>query len=267
MVWENLPNWALGPARLLGSLLAAYVLGAFAVKPLVSRFTGHTAVSRPLSRISFYLTVLAGLFVGLNLAGYGQAIGVLGAVVAAGTFAFGFAMKDTISAFVAGFFIFVDKPFQIGDWIEWDGNEGKVQDIHLRTTKVRTFDNELLTVPNDQIANAIVKNHTANDRLRMKTTIGIGYEDDIDAAKEHVREVLENSEEVRDSPEPEVTLTELGDSTVNIQAFYWIDNPKKARLREVKEDLLQGVKERFDEEGIEIPYPTRTIAGDSLKVE
>ncbi|MFB6294236.1 MAG: mechanosensitive ion channel family protein, partial [Candidatus Nanohaloarchaea archaeon] len=172
-----------------------------------------------------------------------------------------------LKALIAGVFLFVDKPFEIGDWIEWDGNEGRVEDIHLRTTKVETFDNELLTVPNDQIANAIVTNNTANDRIRRKMTIGIGYEDDIEQAKYIINQVLQNTDAVLEDPSPEIVLESLGDSAVNIQVFYWIDDPKKARLRNIREQLLEEIKHRFDEEGLEFPFPTRTIAGDSLSLE
>ncbi|MCJ7479018.1 MAG: mechanosensitive ion channel family protein [Candidatus Nanohaloarchaeota archaeon QJJ-7] len=214
-----------------------------------------------------YLTVLAGIFVGLIVGGYGNSLGVFGAVAAAATFALGFGMQDTIQAFLAGIFIFIDKPFEIGDWIEWDGNEGRVKDIQLRTTKVETFDNELLTVPNDQIANSIVMNNTANDNLRIRTTFGIGYDDDLEKAKEVVLEVLEDVEEVMGEPGPDVVLQDMGDSSVNLQAFYWIEDPAKAQLRSIKDEVLVRVKERFDEEEIDIPYPTRTIAGESLSVE
>ncbi len=70
-----------------------------------------------------------------------------------------------------------------------------------------------------------------------------------------------------EEPEPEVQVSGLGDSEVEIKAFYWLENPKKAKFREVREQLLKQVKQRFDDEGIDIPYPTRTIAGDSLTVE
>lgn len=263
------PKWSIGLIKLSLSVILFYILGRAVVKPLTYRVlrkkSDHLAL--PLSRFFMYLTVLAGIFVGLIVGGYGNSLGVFGAVAAAATFALGFGMQDTIQAFLAGIFIFIDKPFEIGDWIEWDGNEGRVKDIQLRTTKVETFDNELLTVPNDQIANSIVMNNTANDNLRIRTTFGIGYDDDLEKAKEVVLEVLEDVEEVMGEPGPDVVLQDMGDSSVNLQAFYWIEDPAKAQLRSIKDEVLVRVKERFDEEEIDIPYPTRTIAGESLSVE
>jgi len=266
---EVLPAWAVGPSTVAATVIMAFILGRVLVKPVSYRVLKRTSehIARPVSRVLHYITVLAGLVVGLSAGGYGNTLTVLGAVLAAGTFALGFGLQDTLQALIAGVFLFIDKPFEIGDWIEWDGNEGRVKDIHLRTTKVETFDNELVTVPNDQIANAIVTNNTANDRIRRKMTIGIGYDDDVEQAKNIIGKVLAGADAVMDDPAPETVFESLGDSSVNLQVFYWIREPKKARLRSVREELLEDIKHRFDEEGIDFPYPTRTIAGDSLSLE
>ncbi|MDY6774421.1 MAG: mechanosensitive ion channel, partial [Candidatus Nanohaloarchaea archaeon] len=179
---EQLPQWSVGLVKLLAAVVGFYIVGRVVVRPLSYRLLSRKSehIARPFSRFFEYITVLVGIFVGLTAGGYGNSLGVLGAVAAAGSFALGFGMQDTLKAFLAGVFIFVDRPFEIGDWIEWDGNEGRVKDIQLRTTKVETFDNELLTVPNDQIASSIITNNTANDMLRVRTTFGIGYDDDVE---------------------------------------------------------------------------------------
>ncbi len=166
---SQLPPWAVPLGKAVATVAGFYLAGKIAVEPLASRLARrrNPSLSRPAARVSLYMTVLAGLFAGLEVGGYGNALGVFAAVAAAGTLAIGFAMKDTLSAFLSGVFIFVDKPFKIGDWIEWNDREGVVKDILLRTTKVETFDRELLTVPNDVITGTAVKNHTANrDRIR-----------------------------------------------------------------------------------------------------
>ncbi|MDY6769230.1 MAG: mechanosensitive ion channel family protein [Candidatus Nanohaloarchaea archaeon] len=266
---EQAPPWMVNVLKVVAGIVGAYVLGRIVVKPVAYRILRRRSehIARPFSRVFMYITVLAGLIVGLSAGGYGNTLGVVGAIAAAGTFALGFGMQDTLKALIAGVFIFIDRPFEIGDWIEWDGHEGRVEDIQLRTTKVETFDNELLTVPNDQIANSTVTNNTANDRIRTTMTIGIGYEDDVERAKKIVWDVLQNTEEVMDEPEPEIVLESLGDSAVNLKAFYWVSEPRKARLRGIREDILHEVKDQFDAEGIDFPYPTRTIAGDSLTLE
>ncbi|MDY6770894.1 MAG: mechanosensitive ion channel family protein [Candidatus Nanohaloarchaea archaeon] len=262
------PQWAVGPLTLVAFTVVAYLLGKLVVKPAVGVLVKRksTTLRGPVSRAVLYITILVGLVAGLSASGYGQVLGVFGAVVAAGTLAIGFAMQDTISAAVSGVFLLVDKPFQIGDWIEWDDQKGRVEDIRVRTTKVETFDNELLTVPNDKLANTTIKNPVANDQLRVQLSIGIGYEDDIDEAKQIVQEILEDNDKIADEPAPDIKLVGLGDSTVDFKARYWVDDPKRAKFMTIKEEVLRQVKDRFDEAGIDMPYPTMTIAGDSIEL-
>lgn len=264
----DLPVWAEGPASFLTVFFLVYLVARFIVQPLVHRAGKQRSkhIAGPLARTAYYLAVLIGIMAGLAAGGYGSSLAVLGTIAAAGTFAIGFAMKDTLGAFVAGIFIFIDKPFTIGDWVEFDGFEGTVEDITLRTTKIETFNNELLTVPNDKIANTVVKNPVANDRLRVAVTFGIGYDDDIEHAKECILDELDQIEGVAKSPEPKIRTTALSDSTVDLKLLYWINDPRRAKFADIKEELLHRVKMRFEDEGIDMPYPTQTIAGDSITV-
>lgn len=269
MVWEALPAWLVGPAKLTVVTLAAIVVGRLLVRPAVRWALQSTqpALTKPVARFAYYVFVLVGIIAGLNAGGYGQTLGVFGTVVAAGTVAIGFAMQDTLGSFVAGIFLLLDRPFEIGDWIEWGSYEGRVRDIGIRTTRVETFDNELLTVPNKELANSTVKNPVANDRLRTQITFGIGYEDDITEASKIIKRHMDDIDGIMDDPASDVRLMNLGDSTVDLKARYWTEQPSRRSNVQIKAELLERVKEAFDEEGIDMPYPTKTIAGDSLTVE
>jgi small-conductance mechanosensitive channel len=170
-------------------------------------------------------------------------------------------MQDVLSNFVAGIFIFTDKPFRIGDWIEWDDHSGVVEDISLRVSRVRTFDNELLTVPNSRLTSSVIKNPVANEQLRLKFVFGIGYDDDIDRATEIITEEAEAHPDVLEDPAPSVRLIELGDSSVGLQSRVWISDPSRADFVQTRAEYVQTVKERFDEANINIPYPNRTVGG------
>jgi small-conductance mechanosensitive channel len=126
---------------------------------------------------------------------------------------------------------------------------------------VRTFDNEPLTVPNSTLTDGVIKNPVAKDQLRMQFLFGIGYDDDIDEATEIIVEEAEDHPDVLDDPEPSVRLTELGDSSVGLKARIWIDEPSRADFVKTRGEYVQSVKERFDEAGIDIPYPNRTLGG------
>ncbi|MFW6316999.1 MAG: mechanosensitive ion channel family protein [Halorubrum sp.] len=216
---------------------------------------------RPLQKIVAFLVLFAGVTVAFGAAGYQGFLRSLATIAAAATLAVGFALQDVIKNFVAGVFIYTDKPFRIGDWIEWNDNSGVVEDISFRVTRVRTFDNELLTVPNHALTSDVVKNPVAKKTLRLKFVFGIDYEDDIDKATDIIVEEAEKSDAILDDPAPSVRLTELADSYVGLQSRIWIDDPSRADFVKARADYVKAVKERFDEEGISIPFPQRTVSG------
>jgi len=247
-------------------VLAVFVAAARAlVVPLVSRILDaqglDTHAKRPLKKLTTVIVVFVGIAVAFGFAGYGDFLQSLATIAAAATLAIGFAMQDVIKNFVAGIFIFTDKPFRIGDWIEWDDHAGVVEDISLRVSRIRTFDNELLTVPNSNLTDDVIKNPVANEQLRLKFVFGIGYEDDIDQATEIIVEEAENHPDILDDPAPTVRLTELADSYVGLQSRIWIDNPSRADFVKIRGDYVTAVKQRFDDAGINIPYPQRDITG------
>jgi len=247
------------------AFLVVFLLGRIVVVPLVSRVLRSRDLDaharKPLIKLTSYLMVFLAVSVAFGVAGFGSFLQSLATVAAAGTLAVGLAMQDVIANFVSGVFIFVERPFRIGDWIEWDGNSGIVEDISLRVTRVRTFDNELLTVPNSQLTDDVVKNPVAKDKLRLKFLFGIGYDDDIERASDIIVEEAENHEEILDDPGPTVRLTELADSSVGLQSRIWIADPSRADFVRIRAEYVTAVKRRFDEAEIDIPYPIRTLDG------
>ncbi|GGL60190.1 mechanosensitive ion channel family protein [Halocalculus aciditolerans] len=242
-----------------------WVLGKATVVPLADRVFERRGLEaharRPLRRIVGVVVAFVAIAFAFALAGYGNILTSLATIAAAATLAIGFAMQDVIANFVAGVFIYTDKPFKIGDWIEWDGNSGIVEDISFRVSRVRTFDNELLTVPNSALTDGVIKNPVAKDKLRVQFLFGVGYDDDIDKATEIIVEEAEKRDDILDDPGVSVRLTELGDSYVGLKSRFWIQDPSRADFVKTRGEYVQSVKERFDEEGINIPYPTRTLEG------
>jgi small-conductance mechanosensitive channel len=250
---------------LLLAFVVLYYVGTTVLLPLIERALrtrGVDAHARtPLKKVAWFAVVFAAIALAFGLADYGNFLQSLATVAAAATLAVGFALQDVIKNFVAGVFIFTDKPFQLGDWIEWDGNSGVVEDISLRVTRVRTFDNELITVPNSKLTENVVKNPVDGDRLRLKFVFGIGYDDDIEAATEVILEEADDHPEIMDDPAPSVRLIELGDSSVGLQSRFWIRDPGRSDFVRIRGEYVTAVKERFDAEDINIPYPNRTIGG------
>ncbi len=200
----------------------------------------------------FPLTFVAilGVF-GVPLSGIGAAVGLIGLGIS-------FALKDMIANFISGILILVNRPFKIGDQIEVNGEEGTLKDIQLRASKIKTFDGREVIVPNSVLYNNIVINYTAYDARRFDVIVGLSYEDDIEQAKNIAHEVLEEAETVEDEPEPQVLVDELGGSSVNLKLRGWTSS-SRAGIVQASSEVTQMIKDRFDEEGIDIPYPIRTV--------
>jgi len=266
----GLPDAAAG---LLGQALAflavfavVFVVGRSVLLPVATRMMDsrglETHAQKPLRRLLVVVVGFAAVTAAFGAAGYPNFLQSLATIAAAATLAIGFAMQDVLKNFVAGIFIYTDKPFKIGDWIQWDGNSGVVEDISFRVSRVRTFDNELLTVPNSALTDGVIKNPVAKDKLRLQVPFGIGYGDDTERATEIIMQEAEAHADILEDPAPSVRLTELGDSSVTLTSRVWIEDPSRADFVKTRADYVQAVKQRFDEEGIDIPYPNRTLGGE-----
>jgi small-conductance mechanosensitive channel len=220
------------------------------------------AVVQLAARTAAALAFFVALAVAFTVAGFDSFLAAFATLGGALALALGFAAQDLVANFVAGVFILKDRPFGVGDWIEWDDRSGVVREIDLRVTKVETFNNEIVTVPNSDLANNPVTNPMANESLRLQFTFGIGYDDDIAEAADVIREDARANPGVLDDPEPSVRTTELADSYVGLESRIWIGDPDRGTFKRVLSEHVQGVKERFDEEGIEMPYPYRELTGD-----
>ncbi len=273
-VGESLRAVGLGPATastLEGAIVfvvafvVIYLLGRTVALSLLDRALDRRGLDdharRPLVLVGRFLVVFVAVGVAFGVADYGNFLVSMAGIAAAGALAIGFATQNVIANFVAGVFIYADEPFRIGDWIEWDGHSGVVEDISLRVTRVRTFDNELLTVPNSELTGGVVKNPVEGEKLRVKFAFGIGYDDDVELASEIIVEEAERHPEIMAEPAPSVRLTELNDSDVGLQSRIWIADPSRADFVRIRGEYATAVKRRFDEEGIDIPYPIRTLEG------
>jgi small conductance mechanosensitive channel len=171
-------------------------------------------------------------------------------------FVIGFALQDTLANFASGLMILVYRPFDVGDVIEAGGIVGKVNQMNLVSTMVLTFDNQLLVVPNNKIWGDVIRNVTHQATRRIDLTFGIGYSDDVPKAEKVLLEIVTSHDKVLKDPEPVIRLHELGDSSVNFVVRPWA---KTDDYWDVYWDITREVKQRFDAEGISIPFPQRDV--------
>ena len=250
----------------LAAFLAVYLAGSRVAAPLASRALSTQGFDDTVQSLGESVlgaaVVFAAVAVAFTVAGFGSFLRAFATFGSAIALAVGFAAQDIIGNFVAGIFILKDKPFEVDDWIQWSDGAGRVRDIDLRVTRIQTFDNERITVPNSDLADDAIVNPVAYRTLRGTFTFGIGYDDDIDHATDCIVEEARGVDDVLADPGPSVRVTELGDSAVGLQARFWIEDPTKGDLVRVRSELVAAVKQRFDAEGIDMPYVHRELTGD-----
>jgi small-conductance mechanosensitive channel len=213
-------------------------------------------------RFSNFIIYTVAIIIALDLLGINVVPFIAGAGVAG--IAIGFAAKDTLSNLIAGILLIIDRPFEVGDRIEvWSAPAGSatwgdVIDIGIRATKIKTTDNIVIIIPNNEIMLRDIINYTIiSENIRIRINIGIAYDADLKKAKNAVLKVAQATEGVADDPPPKVVVRNFGESSVDLQLRVWIYDAR--RRMDTISDITDKVKEAFDEEGIEIPYPKRDI--------
>ena len=178
------------------------------------------------------------------------------AILGAAGLAIGLALQGSLANFAAGFLMIIFRPFKVGDLIEGAGTTGTVEEIQIFTTMLKTPDNKTVIVPNSKMTADNIVNYTAKGTRRVDMIVGIGYESDIDKAREIMEELAANDERVLKDPATTIAVVELADSSVNFVFRPWVN---ASDYWSVWFDLTEKVKKRFDEAGISIPYPQRDI--------
>ncbi|NOZ53143.1 MAG: mechanosensitive ion channel [Gammaproteobacteria bacterium] len=178
------------------------------------------------------------------------------AVFAAAGLAVGLALKDSLSNFAAGVMLIIFKPFKVGEVINAAGVTGSVEAIRIFNTLMRTGDNQEITVPNSHIYGGTIINLTTRDTRRIDLVIGIGYDDNIGKARALLEDILSNDPAILKDPTPIIMVLELGDSSVDLAVRPWV---RTSDYWTVRSDLLQTIKETFDNNGISIPFPQRDL--------
>lgn len=176
-----------------------------------------------------------------------------------GSLAIGMAAKDTLSHVISGFTLMIDRPFQIGDRIKLgSGQIGDVVDIGLRSTKIQGLDTTVMIIPNSDLCNSTVINMVRpTSVIQGRTTVGVGYDSDVDQVKRVLLEIARNCDEVLEEPAPLALFTSFGDSALTMLLLFWINDP--TRLGAVTDQINSAIIRRFREERIEIPFPIRTV--------
>lgn len=254
-----------GPDVLIKLLVIAVILTIFKILANIAGKMARKAVNASKLNISsllkdFFVSVASkavfviGILVALSQLGV-QIAPLLAGLGVAG-FIVGFALQDTLSNFASGLMILIYRPFDVGDLVEAGGVSGKVKEMSLVSTTILTLDNQKLVVPNNKIWGDVIRNVTAQHSRRVDMVFGIGYADDIEHAERILHDIVDNHDRVLESPEPIIKLHTLNESSVDFVVRPWA---RTDDYWDVYWDITRAVKERFDKEGISIPFPQRDI--------
>lgn len=178
------------------------------------------------------------------------------AIMGAAGLAIGLALQGSLANFAAGVLIVMFRPYKVGDWVEAAGIAGSVVQVQILTTILKTGDNKQIVVPNAQIMGSIITNYSANDTRRVDLTVGIGYDDDIDKARDTIQALVDADDRILKDPACLIAVSELADSSVNLAVRPWV---KSGDYWGVYFDLTEVIKKRFDQEGISFPFPQQDV--------
>jgi len=173
-------------------------------------------------------------------------------------FVVGFAMQDTLKNIFGGLTLILDQTFQVGDKIEVDGTLGNVHDISIRSTKIKTYSNEIVTIPNGKMSDAKIKNFVLpNYQARVNVDFGVAYGSDISIVRELILKTISSIKDILDDPEPQVLFTEMADSSLNFSARFWVENYGDAYDKQIEATEL--IYNSLNNAKIEIPFPQMDI--------
>jgi len=251
-------RWARNIALFLGILFAAWVLSKLFSRAVHRglRMTGRVSKLLEDFLVGAVRWVVMAVGVIMALAALEVSVGPLLAVLGAAGFVIAFALQDSLSNFASGLMILFFRPFDVGDVIDAGGVSGKVTSMNLVSTTIKTFDNKDMVVPNNKIWSDVITNATAVDTRRVDMEFGIGYGDDIDRAQAILEEIVSAHPKALKDPPPTIRMNTLADSSVNFICRPWA---KTADYWDVYWDVTKAVKQRFDAEGIGIPFPQRDV--------
>lgn len=192
----------------------------------------------------------------LVLSQMGVAVGPLIAGLGVMGFILGFAFQDSLGNFAAGLMILANDPFKVGEYVEVAGHAGSVQEVNIMATTITTPDNKKITIPNRLVWGASIVNYSTTGTRRVDMTVGISYGADIGKARDIILDILKADERVLDDPAPLVEVVEMADSSVNLVVRPW---SKTSDYWGLFFACQRKIKEEFDANGIEIPFPQRVV--------
>ncbi len=263
-ILENAINFLprLGAALLI--LLAAQLLSKWLTRLLRKRMEAGQRDPELIVLLEM-ITRLGVLALGIALALEQIAPGRFTSLIAGlgvGGIAIGFGLQDIIKNFISGILILLQQPFEIGDSIEVSDFGGTVLNISVRSTELKTWDGRIVIIPNGAVYASSVVNYSKSVHRRVSLTVGVGNDSDLDKVARITHQVIAGLPGVLKDPPPSVTFRNFGDSSIDFTLLFWTDT-MEVGINNAQDAAIKALKETFDREGIDLPYPTLAILSTS----
>jgi small conductance mechanosensitive channel len=251
-------RWLINLATFLGiivfTMLISFVLKNIVKKALRASRSKSKLLNDFIVNIVGKIVMLGGILIALSALEIN--IAPIMAIVGAAGFVIAFALQGTLSNFASGIMMMIYRPFDIGDTVDVAGIIGTVKSMNLVSTTIMTADNRSMLIPNNTIWGSVITNFTSSGTRRVDMTFGIGYGDDMQKAQNILQELVESHPLVLQEPKPTIKVHELADSSVNFICRPWV---KTSDYWPTYWEITRAVKERFDSEGISIPFPQTDV--------
>ncbi|AKH97739.1 mechanosensitive ion channel family protein [Halanaeroarchaeum sulfurireducens] len=248
-----------------------YLVGQIVLIPFLTRVVRSRNRNNPTIETAtetYLRVVLIGFatLTGIIAAGYGRILSESAVVIAAITFALGIAGQQVFGSLISGMFLVADPDFNVGDWIEWPGGNGTIEAVDFRVTRVRTPNNETVSIPNTELTNNSIKRPYGRSRYRITEQVYVAYDEDTERALMELQQIAINYEAILGDPAPTARIVELGENAITVQAEFWIEDPARSDIVTARSDFRRSVKRHFDEEDITLAPPSAQLLSGKIDV-
>lgn len=253
-----LPNFIVALIVLILVIIVSRLLRKLAQK-VISQFTDNIPITNFFTSLIHYAFLVFGLLLVLGVLQLDKAVTSILAGAGLVGLAIGLAFQNPIRNTVSGFLMSYREFYRIGDWVETNGYYGFVEKIGIRVSHIRLTSGELVVLPNDAIVNNAFKNVSIGGRRAVVLKVGISYGEDLEKVENVVRNAIIEKVEHINTEIPEVYFEEFGNSSINFMLRFWIDKVDEKRFLYIRGEAVKAIKKAFNENGITIPFPIRTL--------
>ncbi|HKI00931.1 MAG TPA: mechanosensitive ion channel [Thermoanaerobaculia bacterium] len=254
-----LPNILVAVAVLFGFWLIARLMRGAAHK-LLRRVSHSEQVNRLVGQAVYLAFLAAGLFVALGVLGLQKTVASLLAGAGIIGLALGFAFQDIAANLMAGVYLSIQHPFRVGHLIETKDFFGVVKRVHLRWTEIRSAQGQVVLIPNKQVFENAIQNYSGTGHRRIDIRAGVSYGDDLEKVRRVAVRALEQVSTRKMDTEVEIFFEEFGESSIDFVVRFWIDfTSHQSEYLQARSEAIERLKRAFDENGITLPFPVRTL--------